>query len=675
VANFRGFRDPVLFNDRSYSYNFAPYNYLQLPLERVSAYGGARFELDGGHEIYGQALYADYSADQALAPTPAMILMPATNPYVPPDLALLLASRTTGDPAADFRMGKRLSEIGPRVASNQYDVYQLTAGLRGPFLEGWDYDFYVQFGENDQEQRQDGNILRSRINTLTYAPDGGRSLCGEFNLFYVGGLSPDCIDYITVSGTNLAGYEQNIVELSASGPLGHLPAGAVQLAVGVMHKRDDYFYRADPIASVILPDGGPDIGGFNASDDIDGSDHNTDVYAEALLPLLAGLKAVERLDLVLGYRRSEYESAGGVDAWKAELLYQPVASLRLRGSLQRAVRAPSVFELYQPLLPMGYDSGSPFGVLDPCTAGSPERTGPDAAQVEALCLAQGLPVALLPQFEDLDFEHPGLAGGNPELEPETGETVTVGLVWTSNLAHRLLSGLQVSLDWYRIEMEDSIEGVIAPDYIPRCFDPRTNPTFDPDNRWCAFFSRDATTGEIADIRDILVNLEGFEVSGVDFQADWSVEAGPGTLGLNVLGSWLDTFVTVPPPGLPEVDEVGLVGGFIGAAYPEWKWNVNVRYEWQALTLGAAWRYVDAMLDRDVGDFDWNYRIPSQDYLDLFAAYAFDAGALEGLTLRGGVENVSNDDPPLLPTPVQANTDASQYDVLGRRFFLNLTYRF
>jgi len=675
VVNFRGKRDPLLFNDRNYTYNFAPYNYLLLPLERVSGYAGARFDLGAGHEVYGQALYSDYSAEQALAPTPSnQIFVPVTNPYIPPDLRFLLDSRT--NPNADLRTAKRFSEIGPRVVSNDYDVYQVTAGVRGPWLEDWNYDLYAQYGENEQREQQAGNILRSRVNELTYAPDGGASICGEFNLFRIGSMSPECTQYISASGVNHAGYEQAVVELSANGPLASLPAGDIQVAVGVMHKRDDYFYRADPIASVILSDGLPDIGGFNASDDIDGSDDNTDVYVEALLPLLAGLTGVEGLDLVLGYRRSEYDSAGGVDAWKAELLYQPVPSLRMRGSLQRAVRAPSVFELYQPRLPLIYGNAPPpFGVLDPCEAGSDERSGPNSAQVESLCLAQGVPAALLPTFQDADLEHRGVSGGNPDLEPETGDTLTVGLVWTSAESHRLLSGLQISVDWYRIEMEDSIEQVIGFEYVPRCFDARTNPTFDPSNLWCGYFSRDPASGEMRDLLDILTNLEGFELSGVDLQVDWNVEAGPGVVSLNLLASWLDTYTIVPPPGLPEEDQAGLVGLFSGGSYPEWKWMVNLRYEWQALTLGAGWRYVDAMLNRDPPGFDWNYRVPSQDYLDLFAGHVFEAGALDGLTLRVGVENLTDETPPLVPSAIQANTDASQYDVLGRRYFLNLSYRF
>ncbi len=204
VVNFRGERDPVLFNDRLYTYNFAPWNYLQLPLERVSAFAAGSFELDAGHELYARALYADYSADQALAPPPSnQIFVPANNPYISDDLRFLLDSRT--NPAADLRISKRFSELGARVASNQYDVYQLTAGVSGPISDRWTYDAYVQYGDNDQAESQDGNALRSRINELTYAPDGGQSICGEFNIFLIGRISPECAQYISGVGNESLG--------------------------------------------------------------------------------------------------------------------------------------------------------------------------------------------------------------------------------------------------------------------------------------------------------------------------------------------------------------------------------------------------------------------------------------------------------------------------------------
>lgn len=671
VVNFRGQQDPKLSNDRNYTYNFGRWNYLQLPLERVSAFARASLAVGSSAKVYGQALYADYTAGAALAPTPALpIRLPVTNPFIPADLRLLFETRP--DPAADIQMVKRFAEIGPRIASNDHDVVQGTLGVRGQVFVDWSIDAYVQAGSYDSTESQTGNVLRSRIHELTYAADGGLAACGGLRLFGADAVSRECAEYFAVGGTNRAGFDQTIAEMSFSGPAASLPAGELQLALGVMYKRDEYFYRADPIGTVVLDDGFADIQGFNASDDIEGSDHNTDLYVEAAIPVLREATGVERLEVLLGYRHSDYDSAGGVDAYKAELLYDPVQTLTIRSSYQHAVRAPSVFELYQPLLPTDYTASPDFGgVLDPCTAGSDERSGANAAQVEALCIAQGMPAALLPSYENSIGVFQGVYGGNPDLDPETADTLTFGLVLRSWSERPLWSSMRLSLDWYRIEVDDAIVQVSALNYIPLCFDARVNPGFSADNELCRLFSRNPASGDIVDLMDIYQNIVGFEVSGIDLQFDWSFGAGPGDVGVNWLASWMDYFETIEVEGLPPVDEVGRIGNFIGGTLPEWKWNLNLSYTWDALSLGGRWRYIDGMRDREFQD----YTVPSYDCFDLFASYVFDQGLLDGLTLRAGVENLADEDPPLVASSIQANTDPSQYDVLGRRYYLNLTYRF
>ena len=527
VANFRGEIDPLFFNDRFYSYNFAPVNYLQLPLERVSVFVRAGFEFSEAAELYAQGLYADYTADMQLAPTATFfgVLMPPTNPFIPPDLQLLLDSRE--DPSADVVLGKRMSELGPRISSVQYDVYQATLGLRGQVFDGWSYDAYLQIGANDQTDTQSGNALTSRIEELTFAPDGGEAICGGFNPFGLGSISAECAAYIAVDGTNRAGVDQTILEASLSGPLLELPAGELRAAFGVFYKKDEYFYSADPVATVFLPDGRPDIIGFNASDDIEGEDDNTDLYVEASIPLLADRPGVRSLEAVVGYRYSDYASAGGADAYKAELLYRPVDALRLRSSYQHAVRAPSVYELYLPQLSVPQFSSSDEGPLDPCEADSAERNGPDQAQVEALCLAQGFPPELLPDYDNRFDVARGFAGGNPDLDPETADTLTVGVVLTSPFASRWLDRLQVSLDWYRIEIDEAIVTVVADEFISRCFDRTFNPAFEVSNQWCGMFSRNPTSGDIVDAYEILRNSEGLRTSGVDLQLDWRFDLGAG----------------------------------------------------------------------------------------------------------------------------------------------------
>jgi hypothetical protein len=125
VLNYRGERDPVMFNDRSYApYNFASETALQMPLERRSAFLRGTFAMNDQSEFYAQALYADYSVERRLLSAQAGIaLIPPTNPYVPADLAELLSARA--DPTAPYRYFRQLPEVGPQQARNERQVLQV----------------------------------------------------------------------------------------------------------------------------------------------------------------------------------------------------------------------------------------------------------------------------------------------------------------------------------------------------------------------------------------------------------------------------------------------------------------------------------------------------------------------------------------------------------------------
>ena len=205
--------------------------------------------------MYAQGLYADYTVDMQLAPTAMFfnVFMPPTNPFIPPDLQLLLDSRA--DPSADVVLDKRMSELGPRISSVQYDVYQATLGLRGQVFDGWSYDAYLQIGANDQTDTQSGNALTSRIEELTFAPDGGEAICGGFNPFGLGSISAECAAYIAVDGTNRAGVDQTILEASLSGPLLNCrPASCARPSVSSTRRTNTSTTRI-PWRAVFLPDG------------------------------------------------------------------------------------------------------------------------------------------------------------------------------------------------------------------------------------------------------------------------------------------------------------------------------------------------------------------------------------------------------------------------------------
>ncbi|WP_105103472.1 TonB-dependent receptor plug domain-containing protein [Microbulbifer pacificus] len=670
LINFRGdVNDPLQPAVAPYSYNFAPVNMLVMPLERTSFFGRASFELTEDTEIYAQAIYGNYTASQALAPTPlSAVTVSADNPFISDDLKAILDSRA--NPDAPISFGKRMIEAGSRIAESEYDTFQLISGITGSVFNDWTYDAYASFGQVDITESQFGNISRGKFEELTYAADGGASICeGGLNPFGLGSMTQSCVDYITVDSQNNTTVDQTIVEATFSGPVFTMPAGDVYAAFGAFYKKDEYNYTPDSTLSASLPDGRPDIAGFNAQQAVVGETDSQEVYAEVAIPLLANVPGIYSLDLDLGYRYADYSTAGGVNSYKSELKFRPVESLMLRGTMQRAVRAPNISELYTP---QQTNFPSIQGLGDPCSVNNAAFRGdkaPNVAGVEQLCTAQGIPAAAMDVFTYTNSQVQGLNGGNPDLQEETADTFSLGLVFTSPL-DGIYSDMQLSIDLFNIEIEDAISQISASTSIERCFSAEYNPTFSNDNFFCSQFSRNSS-GEIVNAQEVSQNLGGIATRGIDVQYDWTVDAGPGSLNLNWMATYTHSYKVQELPGDAFVEYAGTAGYTIASSFPEWKWNMGLRYDINDISVGARWRFVDAMQDFGVEDF----RIPDMHYYDLNASYAFSNGAMEGLSLRAGILNLTDETPHIYPSYVQSNTDPSQYDVLGRQYFVALNYQF
>ena len=671
VANYRGAVDPRLSNGRWHTYDYAPTTALQMPLDRTSVFLSGNYDFTPSAQGYLQALYSDYTVSRHLAPADAgILLIPPTNPYVPADLKTLLDGRATpGDP---FRFRKRFVAIGPSVSRNERELLQLTSGVTGRVFTDWNYDVYAQWGSNDRTEHQTGNVSISRFQELSFAPDGGQSICGDFNPFRVGAISSDCARYISVNGSHRISVRQTLAEASVNGPLLVLPAGDLRAAFGVFYQGTDFDFKPDDALSKVLPavpgviGPRPDVGGFPSAPARQGSQSNTDVYVEALAPIARDARGIHSLDMDIGYRRSDYLHGGTADSYKGEILYRPVQPVLLRGSYEHAVRAPSIDELFYPQLSDQFQVPVP----DPCTYSSAARKGPDQARVEALCLAQGLPATLLPgYYYDLRVAN-GVTGGNPDLQSEQADTWTVGTVLKSISEQRLLRHLQVSIDWYNIDLQDAIGRWDAYSAVERCYDPAYNPGYNASNIYCSFFTRSTTTGEIL-ARILDSNIGGIDTSGVDLQVDWAIETGPGQLAANLYLTHVQDWEYSDPSG-GTTEYAGTIGGSgLAKALPDWKSLLTVGYQWSEFGTFARWRYIDGMRDARYPDF----RVPARNYLDLGGSIDVQSGMLRGLTASIGVDNATDADPPIFPSYSQANTDTSTYEVLGRRYYLDLGYRF
>lgn len=653
------------------TYNTGPLNLLQLPLKRYTAYAATDYQINEHAQFYGSFNFTHYDSTTILAPAPAAgatgFTVPVTNPFIPSDLSTLLASRA--NPNASFLLRKRFTDVGPRQSDTTFNVFQIAGGVRGDIgFKDWTYDVFASYGRSEQNETQSGNISHSAVQTLLNAADGGASICeGGYDPFGLNALSSACRSYIARQTKNRTVAEQQVVEANLQGGLFELPAGEVRAAIGASYKRDTYLFEPDSLLST------GDVVGFNAQDAIDAATNVKELYGELLVPVLKDLPFIKALDLNVGYRLSDYNTIGKVDAYKASGDWEIVDGFRVRGGYQRAVRAPSIGELYSP-----QNQGYPSISEDPCAYNSTYRAGSNASTVRALCLAQGVPSAIIDSYTYTNGQVNALSGGNPDLREETADTYNIGAVWTPRIAHPLLERLSMSIDYYSIDIKNAIGTIDAATALDKCYSAAGNPTGSTSNYYCSLFTRNSATGEIDTLTLTNLNLAEYKTAGVDFQVDWGFGLGAvglddryGAIKVNVMGTYLDSFKVQSLPGEGFTELKGTIGNTqissTAVSHPEWKYNTSVSYVIGPVEVGARWRYIGDMVDAA----DASEKIGAVNYYDLNASW----NVTDTYSIRGGVTNLTNKQPPYFSSYVQANTDPSTYDVLGRRFFVAVKAKF
>ncbi len=681
-----------------YSYNFEPANKLILPLERTTITAMGEYNFSDTMQAYGQVNFTNYNATSTLASSPAptganftnpdagaFFTVPYDNPFVQAndDMLTLLDSRTGDNPALegsgaseDFLYRRRFLELGPRVSTNINNIWNVMVGMKGTFENGWGWDVWASSGRFDKTEIQDGNVSVSAVESLLDAEDGGESLCeGGFNPFGLNTLSEECADYVRVIAKNATYLEQDMIEASLNGTLFDLPAGTVAFAVGAQYRSNDYRFIPDQV----LVSG--DVAGFNAQEPLEGYIDSADLFGEIFLPLVKDTAFAKEINLTLGMRYSDHSAIGGTLAYKAEGEWAINDFLRLRGSYQKAIRAPNIGELFSP------QNESNPAADDPCNATSDQRTGANAAQVAALCAAQlvaigysqGAAETLMSDYEQGTAQVDALVGGNPNLMEETADTYTLGIVFNSPFKDSILSTLRGSLDWYSIDLKDAISAIDAQQGLNRCYDAAFNPEFSLDNSYCQLFGR-STVGEVSDFLQTSQNLGGIKTSGVDLQLDWrgdlaqfGLPESAGTLSINYSLTWLNEFgVQITATDAYDPYQ-GTIGQNIGSAFPEWKWSLNTTYRRGKLAIMPSLRYIGEMeniaLVRD-GNTDATGTAGTY-YMDIASTYDIN----DNWTVRLGINNLLDQEPRLYDPNVQANTDPQTFDIIGRRYFVGLKARF
>lgn len=595
-----------------------------------------------------------------------------------------------GSQSVDINIGRRNIEGGGRIADFEHDNYRAVVGLRGELSSAWRYDAYGQYYYTSLYNSNTNYLNFAAITDALQATGtagnpvciSGNAGCVPFNIFREGGVTADQLAFLYTDGTAYGTVTQKIAHADVTGELGdygiRLPTAedGVAVNVGVEYRSEDLAFKPDAAEL------SGNLAGFaGATVAIDEGYDVKEAFTEIRVPLVQGKAGIYDLVADGGYRYSDYSTAGSVDTYKLELQYAPVQDLRFRGSYQHAIRAPNIIELFNP---PNYGQQSFLGV-DPCARqpnGSPAtrsledcmRTGVTAAQY-----GNGGSTNTIPQC--ISNQCGQVIGGNTELKPEQADTYSIGVTYS---AAQL--GLVASVDYYSIKIEDVVGAIPGAFLFDECLN-----TGNP--RYCSQIVRTplgsltgasvATGGYIV---QTATNIAEVTLDGVDVQLSYSLPLGDrwGSLAFTLNGATVLKSTTTPAPGAGSYDCTGLFGTICGVITPDWRHNLRLSWlsPWD-VDVSLNWRYIggtdldtnDPDPDLNNGSFDaFNRRLPSVSYIDLSALWSVG----EASTVRVGINNVLDKDPPLISTEVSGTGGPNSYptyDILGRQAFVGFTQRF
>ncbi|HTQ35444.1 MAG TPA: TonB-dependent receptor [Steroidobacteraceae bacterium] len=716
-------------NDGLLSQNFLD-EQLQVPLDRSNIFLTGNYDINEHVGVFMRGMFNRTRVNTVQQPSPAVngwsANIPVDGRAIPADLAALLASRD--DPDGDWQLYQYMN-FADRTARTDVFTWNMLAGLQGKLFGGdWTWEAYGSQGESQTDSYQTGFQSLDRYRTIIEAPNWGAGFTATGNgqqggfgastatctsgldpFMPVADISADCIEAISADIKSTSTMKQTIWEADAQGGVLHLPAGQLRAALGATYRRNDYEFLNDTLTTQGRSFLDQAIGLYPSGNSI-GSIHVKELYGELLVPVLAGLPAVQHLDLELGARTSDYSTTGNSFTWKSLLSWQPLAWARLRGGFNRAERAPNIGELYlAPQQSFAFSAGGDVCSLNntqPWSANpaAPGNTAANAAAVQTLCRTL-MNRSGDPTTADNFYGNPALqlAGGgfvfpttqgNPDLSPETAKTWTLGTVLRSPFQSPALQALDLALDYYRIAVDHAI-GVQSYDIAQRqCFDTAFNPALSPDTVSCRNITRNITVGTLGNVAGTYVNNGRFRTSGVDLQLDWSMQAGPGKLGATAAVNYLIDMKSAGLPVTPLVDYAGTFGGQdngpastavmengLDGNFFRWRMFDTVSYGMGPWNATLQWQHLPKIKSSEsaLNPATTISGAPAYDLFGVNGSWHFTDKAM----LRAGIDNIFNKAPPIsgvnsAPPPgtlAGGGINVGTYDALGRRYYLGARVTF
>lgn len=630
--------DPLFetYNAAKHNYNGNPTLNAVNPIKRLSLSVFGDNQLSDSVRVFTELMYTNRQSDQLATAGSLGVYRPiniaANHPTNPTGQDLLLQRR-------------RLEEAGPRHFSQETNTYRAVVGLQGQFGVGWDWSTAFNLGRNTGVDGSDNvanlDRVEQTLNRAICSPLPGAAIpCGNY-LGY-GNLSREVLDYILYTSRDTGGNEQKSFTASLSGQLVELPAGWVGVATGVEVRKERGWRNPDVLTAL-------GIGNTNQQDPISGEYTAKEAYVELAVPLLQDSVIADSLYLNLAARLSDYDLFGRDMNYKVGLDWQVNSTLKLRGTYATAFRIPNIPELFG-----GISEGN-LTTTDPCSRWS---SLPADSVVRGNCQAAGVPA---------NYVQPGntiltTSGGNAQLRPEDATSVTAGVVWTPTF----LSGLTLTADYYNIRITNAIQRVAGSTKLAICYNTPglAHPFCDASN-----FTRNPRTGEVDFLSSQPVNAANERATGVDLGALYEFGVAGVDASVSIDASYLHRYDVRPYAGAAVIEYAGKITGGRGS-YAKWRALGAVNLSREAWSGSWTAQYIGRTDDINAARGAIGDHAPSVVYHNLQAKYA----ATPALDLTVGLDNAFDKKAPFIQSYTDANTDTMTYDLLGRRWYARIGYR-
>lgn len=670
VCTFDASGNLVAYRRSTDSFNFNPFNLLLAPQNKWVATAIGRYELSDAIEAFARLSFANSRVTTKIAPS-GTFNFPFDIDYVnDPNLTaqargILATNDTDGDGIVRVPFGRRTVELGTRDSIYENTAYQVVGGFRGDISENLNWEIFAQWGRTARTQTFANDL--SFDATQACVTSGDCNLYGAGNLTLAGGnqIRVDLQQYDTTDQTVVGGFLGYDLPFALGGTkTGGIVVGAEYRAEAAVARPDNNLVTGNSI-------------GFGSSTPINSELSVREVYAEAKLPIF------DMFSVEGGVRFSDYQNRDNLTgfgndfkttSWKVGADFEPVDGIRFRASYQRAVRAPNLNEIGQPITP-----GTGDLAVDPCQ--SSELSPADYAAGGALaqlCLATGVPLAsalagtiggpIAGQINNFN-------GGNINLTPERSTTKSVGAVFEPSF----VPGLSMTIDYFDINVKNAIFALPESITVDACYDVEQ----DANGFFCQRILRNPLDGSLTGgtetgVISTNVNAGFLRAEGIDFAAQYGFDIGSESrlnFALNLTRNLRSEYQAAP--FAPVIECEGRVGEDCSRPLPKWQWVQSTTFETGPLTFQLRWQHIgDIRFDGNAADVAVPL-IKARDYFDLFMS----AEASDNLTLRMGVNNLLDKDPPILGNDYgttaenSGNTYPATYDPLGRSYFVGATLKF